>query len=368
MIDGLAIVPPMKGEDGYVELSRTKQGRIFEKQILNYGDLLYPGVKGGKVHIDDDWADKLIENFDKKVCDIVQVPKAGPNNEHTEDPDRNIGEVIGLSKRNGKIYAKIDARSEEDADKLGKTLLGASAMLHLNYKDTHTGKTVGPTLLHVAVTNRPYVTGLEDYEEILAASADGTGEAVFLTAQPSNPKKEKTMSTLDELLAELKADHNIDVPALQARAAESDKALSLSNKIQEELVNGGILKLSNADGAASQEEILGAVAEAGTKLVELSNKIDSMEADSKKKDAEARVDSLIRSGHILPAKREANVALLLSNADTFEALLPEKPLVKLSNPLETTELGTEESGSDSTAEDEIARLTSSDAAKQYIRV
>jgi len=366
MIDGFAIVPPMKGEDGFVELSRTKQGRVFEKQILNYGDLIYPGVKGGKVHIDDTFADTLITNFNKKVCDIVQVPKAGPNNEHTEDPDRNIGEVIGLSKRNGKIYAKIDARSEEDADKLGKTLLGASAMLHLNYKDTSTGKTVGPTLLHVAVTNRPYVTGLEDYEEILAASADGTGEAVFLTAQPDNPSKEKKMSTLDELLAELKADHNIDVPSLQARAAEADKALALSNKIQEELVNGGVLKLS-AGEQASQDEVLGAIVEAGTKLVELSNRVETMEADSKKSAAEARVDSLIRTGHILPAKREANVALLLSNAEAFDALLPEKPLVKLSNALTTEELGTEESNSESTAEDEIARLTNSAAAQQYIR-
>lgn len=175
------------------------------------------------------------------------------------------------------------------------------------------------------------------------------------------------MSTLDELLAELKADHNIDVPALQARAAEADKALALSNKIQEELVNGGVLKLSNGSEQASQDEILGAVAEAGTKLVELSNTVAALTENARKKEAEERVDQLVRTGFILPVKRDANVALLLSNAETFEALLPEKPIVKLSNALTDDELGTVETHSDSTAEDEIARLTNSDAAKQYIR-
>lgn len=92
---GYVIVPPEKGA-GFVELSGSNKGRVFEKHILSYGDLHYPGVKGGKVKVDDAFADTLIANFTNKVCDIVQVPKAGAGNEHTEDPDRNIGEVIGL--------------------------------------------------------------------------------------------------------------------------------------------------------------------------------------------------------------------------------------------------------------------------------
>lgn len=367
-MDGFAIVPPGQDADGYVELSRSAKGRVFRKQILEYGDLIYPGVQGGKVHIDDEFADKLIANFSNKVCDIVQVPKAGANNEHTEDPDRNIGEVIGLTKKNGKIYADIDVRTD-DADKLGKTLLGASAMMHLNYRHTKTGKPAGPTLLHVAVTNRPYVTELEDFEEILAASADGIrGDAVLLTADTSTNTKGKKMATLDELFAELKADHNIDVPALQEKAAGVDAALKLSNEIQEKLTDNGLLKLSNGE-TATADELVGAVAEAGTKLVELSNRIDSMEEDSRKKDAESRIDSLVRSGHILPAKRDAHLKILLSNPEDFDALIPEKPLVKLSvNDEEET--GFEVAGGDEvklTAQSEIDRIAALPEAKQYIR-
>jgi hypothetical protein len=359
-MNGFAIVPPSNGE-GFVELSRTKKGRLFEKHILNYGELLYPGVKGGKVKIDDEWADTLITNFSNKVCDIVQVPKAGPNNEHTEDPDRNIGEVVGLAKRNGKIYAQIDARDEDAANRLGKTLLGASAMLHLNYKDTRTGEAVGPTLLHVAVTNRPYVTELEDYEELLAASADGTTDAVFLTATATEEQM-----TLDEMLASLKSDHNIDVPALQEKAANIDVAMALSNKIQDELVGTGLLRLTNGEDP-SADDLIGAVTAAGEQIVNLTGRVDELVAASAKRDAETKVDGLIRTGHILPKNRDAQVTLLLSNSDLFDSLLPEKPIVKLSNT--DAEAGFEKVDDEhkTTVEDEVARLTALPAAAAYIR-
>lgn len=353
-MDGFAIVPPEKG-DGFVELSRSKTGRVFRKQILHYGDLHYPGVKGGKVKIDEAFADTLIANFSNKVCDIVQVPKAGANNEHTEDPDRNIGEVVGIVKAANGVYVDIDARIEADADKLGKTLLGASAMMHLNYTDTKTNKPVGPTLLHVAVTNRPFVTDLDDFEEIVAASAfgaDSTNRAVLLTA-PTH--KEKVM-TLDELFAELKADHKIDVPALQAQASTADAALALSNKIQEELVGTGLLKLSNGE-EASADVLVGAVAEAGQKIVELSNKVDTLIEDGAKSAATAEVEKLVLSGHILGKNKESMIELRLSNSELFDKLVPEKPVVKLSAADAENGFEVVDESHRETVESEITRLS-----------
>jgi hypothetical protein len=348
------IVSPENGE-GFVELARTKSGKLFEKHILNYGELLYPGVSGGKVNIDDNFADTLITNFSNKVCDIVQVPKAGAKNEHTEDPDRNIGEVIGLAKRDGKIYAQIDARDEKDAEKLGKTLLGASAMMHLNYKDTRSGKTVGPTLLHVAVTNRPYVVGLDDYKEIIAASnvSEDDDEPVILTAAVPDAKDPIVPQTREELIAELKLSHNIDVDALTARAAKADEAIELSNKVQTELLDQGLLKLS-AGETADSEVILSAVSDAGSKIVELSNRIESVEKAGAEFAASTRIDKLVSDGFILPAKAEASKKLLLSQPDVFDALLPEKPLVALSQESGTVE---KDETHDKVVEDEIARLS-----------
>jgi hypothetical protein len=115
----------------------------------------------------------LKRNFDTRAAtDIVQVPLANDKNEHTENPSRNIGVVTGLEREGSKVYALIDARDAEAAGKLGKTLLGASAMLHLNATDNRTGGKVGPALYHVAVTNRPYVVDLEPYAEVVAATAE----------------------------------------------------------------------------------------------------------------------------------------------------------------------------------------------------
>lgn len=359
-MEGFAIIPQAPGSEGFVELSRSASGRVFEKHILSYGTLLYPGVKGGKVKVDDAFVNALFRNFNNKVCDIVQVPVAGKSNEHTEDPLRNIGEVIGLTKRNGKIYARIDARDKDAADRLGKTLLGASAMLSMNYTDTRTGQKVGPTLLHVAVTNRPYIVDLEGYEEVLAATAvDGMSDAVVLTATTTEDKMD-----LDQMLAELKADHGIDVPALQQRAALVDSAVSLTNAVRDTLVEQDMLTLSNTDDEVSADTLVAAIKGAGEKIVALTAEIEETKSEAAKKDAEAHVDEMIRAGRILPANKDAQVTLLLTNPDLFDALLPEKPLIALS----------QEQGGEPTdptpAEEvdaEIARLTNSDAAKPYVK-
>lgn len=359
-MDGIAIVPPIGGE-GYVSLSRTPKGHLFEKHILNYGDLLYPGIKGGKVTIDDKFADTLISNFQKKYCGIVQVPKAGPKNEHSEDPDRNIGEVVGLTKRNGKIYAQIDVRDESAVPKMGKTYLGASAMFHLNYTDRKTMTPVGPTLVHVAVTNHPFVSDLDDYEEIAALTADGNDSgAVILTALDSNPKEEHV--DFATIIATLKADHGIDLPALQEKAAKADAAVALSSAIIENL--GSDVVALSAD--SSPADLISAVQTAGDALVALSTKVAEQEEAAIKAAADTRVDGLVKSGHILPKNRDAQVTLLLSNPDLFEQLLPEKAIVKLSASEEEHGFTATDSTDQATAEAEIARLTALPAAKQYI--
>jgi hypothetical protein len=364
-MDGFAIVPPVDGE-GYVELSKSAKGKLYEKHILTYGDLHYPGLKGGKVKIDDDFADKLIANFDSKVVPYVQVPLAGTNNEHSEAPDRNIGQVVGLSKRDGKIYAKIDARKHEDD--FGKTLLGASAYMHLDYTDNSTQKKVGPTLIHVAVTNHPFINKLEEFSELnelVAASADGRSDAVILTAET----KENQMPTKDELIAALSNEHGIDVVALQEKATEADKAIELSNslkdKIEEQLGATGLIKLSNGQ-TASADDLIGAVADAGSQIVALSTKVDELVKDGEAKAATSRVEALISKGRILPKDKEAQVELLLSNEALFEKLLPEKSIVKLSNAPEEIGFEPTDESHGATIEAEILRLSQTDAAKQYI--
>jgi hypothetical protein len=348
MVSDLVIIPSRDSEayselaEARVELSRHSTGTLFRKHILTKGDLIHP-VTGKRIKIDDDFFNKVKTNFDNKVCPIVQVPLANDSNQHVEDPDRNVGEVIDVEVSGDKLYAVIDARRNADKFK-DRTYIGASAMLSLDYVDTTTGSKAGPTLCHVAVTNRPYITNLEDYEEIVKASADNSDEAVLLTEPvteetETNPgskeepevEEHKTM-TKEELIAALKAEHGIDVDALQteaAKPADTDPAAELSNKLVDALAERGVLNLSNTD-SANVEQVVGAVVELAKDNLELSNRIEKLELSSRETEASFAVKDKVRDGFIEPANEEAMVELYMTNKGLYEKLLPSEPIVNLS--------------------------------------
>lgn len=337
MADELVIVP--SDGDGYIELTKLKQGRLFKKHLLTKGKLNHPAV--GEVDIDDEFFQHIKKNFDDGVCPIVQVPLANAKNEHSEEPDRNIGEVIDVQIDDDKLYAILDIRDPEHAARMGKTYLGASAMLHMDYTNTKTQEKVGPTLLHSCVTNRPYVIDLDDYEEIVAATTDRSDEPVVLLTETKTVEKDTAKETempeettqtvaepsLDELLATLKDKHNIDVTALQQAKADTEKQTALSQTIVDALKAAGVVQLSNTDDkAVSTDTVITAVQELATSNVTLTNRLTTLE----RRDAEHAVDALISEGKILPAKREVMVTLKLSNTELFDQLVPDQPIVKLS--------------------------------------
>lgn len=374
----LVIIPSKDGQaysemdEAKIELSRKSSGTLFRKHILTKGDLIHPAT-GKRIKIDDAFVTKLKSNFDNKVCPIVQVPLANDSNQHVEDPDRNVGEVIDVEVSGDKVYAVIDARRNADKFK-DRTYIGASAMLSLDYTDTSTGTKAGPTLCHVAVTNRPYITNLEDYEEIVKASADNSDEAVLLTEPTVEDNSETTGSdeepvneghktmTKEELLAALKNEHSIDVTALLTeleeakKPAETDPAAELSNKLVDALTERGVLNLSATD-SANVEQVVGAVVELAKDNVELSNRIEKLELTSAETEASFEVETKVRDGYIDPAKKDAMVKLYLTNKDLYNELLPSEPKVNLSG----EEVGTSTSAEDSKVEldvdAEVARLS-----------
>jgi Mu-like prophage I protein len=361
------IVPSPRGESwvsadpSTLELTRARrvQGKVFRKHILNYGPLYHPQT-GQVIRVDKQFVDTMRRNFDAGVCDIVQLPLANDSNKHVETPAANLGEVVGIEDKGGKVYALVDAR--QDAEKFGKTYLGASAFLGLNYKDSRTNRPAGPTLLHVAVTNRPYITNLEDYEPI-AAAADGTGETAVFTQQEDAVPQSK-----EELLAALKDQHGIDVAALQAAASQQVDIAALSKALTDALGKTGQEPGKTGDGAVqltaddqvTTEDLVGAVAE----LSRRHDGVTSTVAALRRERAEDKVDGYVRSGHVLPAQREFAVNLMLTRPDEFAQFLPAKPVVALANADGTgdggpTGVAPPDEKAREHADGEVARLTAS---------
>lgn len=379
-----------------VALARKVQGRVYRKHILNEGPLYHP-VTGTTINIDKDFISSLKRNFDNNVCDIVQVPLANDKNEHVESPAANLGEVVGIEHdpRSRKVFALVDARKH--SDDFGKTLLGASAFLHLNYKDSKTNKRVGPTLLHVAVTNRPYVTGLDPYEAVVAASSEDLGEPVLMKMS-GDRLEDRVPRTLEEVLAELRDDHKVDVNDLKAqlsaaqdetekvkneavtltqRATDAEMKLSAVDSTLAERIAAALAgseegaKLSKAEGV-SGEDVVNAVAELAAKNEKLAgeqtaalSRIEALE----KKGAETRIDGLVRDGYILPAKRDVYLTMLLTQPDMFDQVLPEEPIVKMSVEKGVAPQGEEHAKRELNIDEEIARLTSGEhpAARYFSR-
>lgn len=315
----LCIIPAGSGTEGYVELgSRGATGAVFRKHILTLGPLNY---RGKTFDLDEAWYQQLSRNFDDGVS-IVQAPVADANNKHSEDPLRNGGEVIGLEREGNKVYTVLDVRNPEVAKGLrNKTILGASAMLSMNYEDTRTGLKVGPALLHHCFTNRPHVLDLEPYEEIVAATHDSADmdfdSPIVLATEELVPGPTK-----EELLAQLKNTYGIDVAAL-TQAAEARVDLSA---VADALRDTGVVTLAGEQ--LTQSDVVGAIVELNAHNQTLATSV----AKLNRKDAERTVLDYIGEGRLLPKSGAKAVEILLSNSpeDLDDFLAPEdSPYIKM---------------------------------------
>ncbi len=346
----LAIIPAPPGSEAYVELaSDPGTARRFRKHVLNLGPLLHP-VTGEKLDLDEKFYQQVERNFRDGLVDHVTVPLANDKNQHVEAPERNAGEVYGLHRDGQKIYVDMEIRDPDVAEKIAnKTILGASAFLSLDYKDSRTGEKKGGAIIHSALTNRPYVLGLEPYRELVEASASAGEDAVVMTPAPipvtqaSPPLSDGTGEVLvlaqeaprmtkEELLAALKAEHGVDVEALQAQAGQRSEMSQLTAALTEALrpAAGTVQLTQPADGEVSLSDVVGAVAELAEKNVALSGTVGDLRKDA----ATREVEGYIGVGRLLPKSRSRAIEMVLSGdregLDDF--LAPEgQPYVKLNH-------------------------------------
>lgn len=156
--------------------------------------------------------------------------------------------------------------------------------------------------------------------------------------------------TREEHIAALKADHGIDVEALQSQAAAG---VALSNAVRDKLTEHGLVQLSAGD-SATEVDTVSIVDAAATQLVELSNTINTQREEAAHAAATAAVDELVSAGRVLPKDKDSYVKLKLSNAELFDEIVPDKPLVELSREDGLTPV---DGSHENAVEAEIARLS-----------
>lgn len=345
--------------------------RVYRKEMLRVGTWRHPDAPGGKLEITPSVLQTIISNFRAGVRDDVPVPKG-----HDLDALENSGHVVGLeATEDGRLFGLVEIKDDGVADDIDQgKLTGGSALINLNHQDHETGATHGPTLVHWAITNAPFIKGLAPYEAVaLGEEAEG---AIVISL---NDRKEGSVDPIKEALEALKdaSDEDIQKALAELRPGvlktEGDDAPDLDTikaEAKEEGRQEVVAALSEAGlkvelpAAKSKDEKPVVDVKSSPEYVSLAERVDEMARERLTEKAEALIDGAIQQGKVIPAQRDALLEVALSEdgkgLERVEKLIPENPVVDLGEL--GVETGKETNGvklSDEDAEKEAARLVDS---------
>jgi len=149
----------------------TFKGSTYRKQLAKYGEWVnpdYPFFSDNPIMtLDEAWGEAIVRNFENNT---LGTPVAVPFT-HTNDPKENTGTVKSLESITGDgLYAELDIRDAIALEKLdNETLYDVSVSFEWDHVRKDDNKHYGPTLLHVALVNNPYLVGMKGFEKVEAS-------------------------------------------------------------------------------------------------------------------------------------------------------------------------------------------------------
>lgn len=344
------------------ETSASRIGpRIWRKHALPFTTFAHPKT-GELVTITPELLQRMKENFDAKVRDIVPVPAKGPGG-HSDDWRDSVGNTIGFEvdpETGGYVIIEVDDETDKAIQE--EKLKGISLSFDPDWFDPQKLTNVGPVLRHSALTNIPYLKGLQGFERVSLSEGD---DLIVLTEVP--PKEEPMK--LEEMLAALKKDHGIDVDALKATADEFESTKKRAEQVagvRKALAGAGV-ELSETDDDVDLGAAVASLVKERTDLSEqvtsLSSRMDKMDKDIKRERAEAKVRPYRAKGLVSDAEAPKMIELAERDPETADFVLS-----KLSGGTMLSELGSAHSedepgkGSGST---DLSESQEADEIKRY---
>lgn len=184
---------PLSLFDEGAELFLSDTGDFEERDGLLWTPICRTGtwvrspLPGGKpLKLTKEHFEQAIDAFNNKAWEYVTIPLT-----HEDRVDENTGYIQGLEIREDptrpgqhRLWGGHKFTEPEIEEKVRrKSIIGRSVLLAIGgHKDTETGKFWPTVLKHVALTNKPWLNGLND--GVLAASQDGTAPTYELETDP----------------------------------------------------------------------------------------------------------------------------------------------------------------------------------------
>jgi hypothetical protein len=157
---------------------------LWQKQILPFGKIQLPG--GKVLDVDENYLQPVMAAFEAGAFDQISLQMADGDNKHTDDPERQRGEVSGLQMKGDGLYATIRTTDAGTSVVKNNPKLGVSVRLLDDYVD-HTGRHFKRALHHVLATLSPRVQGMKPWQLVKEFSDPAAAETVDLSDWPSSP-------------------------------------------------------------------------------------------------------------------------------------------------------------------------------------
>ena len=284
----------------------------FWKQICLFGEYVNPNG-GEKMVLDEDFAKEIVDNFESGKYGVVAVPLGHPKND-VELAELNRGEVKELKITDEGIDALIEIRDEETAEKIENRLIPDVSMgFSEDYLDKKTGQRVGALLKHVGLVVDPYIKGMSQF----VACGESSASVLFSDKEINNEgegmkivkiKNEREFDVevkfeLDgeEKIELVKAGEEIEVPEGQVESVKKQFEEAEAPKENEELSD------DSGDGEVVNREK--DIAKREAEIAQREAEVAWREREVARKEAEKKFNALLSDGKVIPAQKEAFLAL-----------------------------------------------------------
>ena len=288
--------------DTKVELADNEGGKYkrFKKQICQFGEYVDPNNTSKRMVLDKLFGKRLKENFDNGKYGVVAVPLGHPRNS-SELAAWNRGEMVNMELTDDGINAVIEIRDDETAKSIeNRNIPDVSMGFEDNYLDKKTGKFVGPLLKHVGLVVDPYIKGMRRFVPL----ADEVPAVLFSDSQDYE-KEDKTMTV------KIKNDREFDVEVTYAVDGENKtETVAAGAEIEVPEDQAEAVKQQIADAEAPKDnDKENELSEREKALADREAALAEKEAAAAKRDAEAKFNKLLSDGKVVPAQKDAFMAL-----------------------------------------------------------
>lgn len=218
--------------------------QLFRKQLLHVGDVRY---KDTVLHFTPEALKSLVDEFNAGSMDAVPFQLADAANQHTQDPERTRGEVIGLEAEADGLYGLIEMGPE--GAKLIEAFpnLAVSASLEPDAVNAVTGHKSPLLLKHVLGTIDPVVKGMSPW--VAAQLAQSDIEVIDLTAAEYQGAHMDDFNDEEREVIRARREAAAKPPAPATAAADDDKPLTEAEEreVEEQLAKLGLFAPAAAE-------------------------------------------------------------------------------------------------------------------------